>query len=328
MPKLSIIIPCYNAEHYIDDCFLSLEKQTIDIHHLEIIFVNDASTDRTLERLLNFEKKYPKNVIVINCEKNGRQGAARNIGLRYASAEYVGFADDDDCFEPEMFEDLYTKAITWQCDMVMCDFDNIQDNDFKKQPSPSTFPKQDSDALYEITSPEERIAFITMDPVRCIWNKIYRKSMLLENHIFFPEGYIYDDIYFYELVKHYVKRVYKRNCIYYHHIFRQKSASIDTSRKNDMSGYLDVQLMLIETLKQRGFYETHKESYNEMLMLETIGLVKTHLIRYGEIDNSILLEIKQKISPHREEFLQNPLLASLWMADENNIDKKIAMILL
>ena len=67
MPKLSIIIPCYNAEKYIDSCFQSLESQTIGIEHLEIIFVNDASTDNTLNCLNEFEKKHPENVLIVNC---------------------------------------------------------------------------------------------------------------------------------------------------------------------------------------------------------------------------------------------------------------------
>lgn len=69
MPLLSIIIPCYNAEKYIDNCFQSLENQTIGIKNLKIIFVNDASTDNTLKHLMDFEQKHPENVLVVNCEK-------------------------------------------------------------------------------------------------------------------------------------------------------------------------------------------------------------------------------------------------------------------
>ncbi len=330
MPLLSIIIPCYNAEKYIDNCFQSLENQTIGIKNLEIIFVNDASTDNTLKHLMDFEQKHPENVLVVNCEKNGRQGAARNIGLSYATSEYIGFADDDDAFEPEMYEDLYEKAISYDCDMVMCDSDTITGSDSLQQ-SQTEIPANDSsetDELYEIATPEERIAFITMDPVRCIWNKIYRKSILTTNSIHFPEGYIYDDIYFYELVKLYVKRIYKRNCVYYHHIFRQSSASIDTKRKNEMPGYLNVQLILLDELKKRGFYDLYKNSYNEMLLLEAIGLVKTYLIRYGKIEDTILLDVKNKLLPYRDEFLNNPLLQSIWHTGMVDIDRKIAKTLI
>lgn len=329
MPKLSIIIPCYNAEKHIDRCFSSLEGQTIGIEQLEIIFVNDASTDNTLKCLTDFEKKHPENVIVINCEKNGRQGAARNIGLRHATAEYVGFADDDDAFEPEMFEDLYEKAKAYDCDMVMCEFNNITDTEYNNNKDTDLSGNNTSrnDAFYVITTPEERLAIITSDPVRCIWNKIYRRIIISENNISFPEGYIYDDIYFYELVKHYVNRLYVCDRIYYHHIFHETSASIDPSRKDDMQGYLNVQIMLLEELKRRNLYHPYSMSYNEMLLLEAIGLVKSYLMRYGEIEYSILNTIKDKLSPYKDEFLSNPLLEPIWQTEEENTDKKIAQIL-
>lgn len=103
---------------------------------------------------MDFEQKYPENVLIVNCEKNGRQGAARNIGLSYATSEYIGFADDDDTFEPEMYEDLYEKAISYNCDMVMCDHDTITGSDICQQSQPDIPANNSSgsDELYEITT--------------------------------------------------------------------------------------------------------------------------------------------------------------------------------
>ena len=70
MKKVSIIIPCYNAERYIDRCVLSLVNQTIGIDNLELIFVNDASTDHTYEKLCEWEVKYSESIMVINCDEN------------------------------------------------------------------------------------------------------------------------------------------------------------------------------------------------------------------------------------------------------------------
>ena len=107
MSKISVIIPCYNAENVLDNCLESLTAQTIGIENLEIILVNDASTDGTYDRLCQWEQKYPDSIMVINCTENGRQGRARNIGLEYAGADYIGYMDIDDIAEPEMFEELY-----------------------------------------------------------------------------------------------------------------------------------------------------------------------------------------------------------------------------
>ena len=73
-------MPCYNAEQIIDKSIEILVNQTMSIEDMELIFVDDASTDGTLEKLCQWEERYPESVMVIHCEENGRQGRARNIG--------------------------------------------------------------------------------------------------------------------------------------------------------------------------------------------------------------------------------------------------------
>jgi glycosyltransferase involved in cell wall biosynthesis len=82
-------------------------SQTIGLEHLEVIAVNDASTDRTLEKLYQWERRFPENIMVITYEKNIRQGGARNIGLQYASGEYIGFVDADDWIDSAMYQKLF-----------------------------------------------------------------------------------------------------------------------------------------------------------------------------------------------------------------------------
>ena len=109
MKKISVIIPCYNAQAYIPRCLHSIFSQTIGMETLEIILVNDASTDHTLDILLQFENKFPDSVIVVNLEQNIRQGGARNVGLSYASGEYVAFLDADDWIHPDFYSTLYSE---------------------------------------------------------------------------------------------------------------------------------------------------------------------------------------------------------------------------
>jgi glycosyltransferase involved in cell wall biosynthesis len=120
--KISVIVPCYNVESFIDQCIGSLVRQTIGLECLEFIFVDDASTDGTLQKLQQWEKKYPEQILLIPCAKNRRQGAARNVGMQYASGEYIGFVDADDYISPEMYQRLYDIARKEQCDMVTCLF--------------------------------------------------------------------------------------------------------------------------------------------------------------------------------------------------------------
>lgn len=120
--KISIIIPCYNAEQYLDRCLLSLVNQTIDLNKLEIICVNDASTDGTWDKLCSWERRYPENLLLVDCEKNGKLGRARNIGLSYATGDYIAFLDADDWMELDSYERLYWIMQQYQCEIVAFQF--------------------------------------------------------------------------------------------------------------------------------------------------------------------------------------------------------------
>ena len=107
MKKISVIIPCYNIAPWIDRCMASIAVQTIGLDDLEVICIDDASTDGTWEHLQRWERKFPDHILLIRQDVNRRQGAARNLGLQYASAPYIAFVDGDDQLEPDYFEQLY-----------------------------------------------------------------------------------------------------------------------------------------------------------------------------------------------------------------------------
>ncbi len=121
MEKISVIIPCYNVVSYIDRCLSSVMEQSIGLENVEVICVDDASVDNTVEKLLVWEQTYPDSIIVVKSGKNGRQGTARNIGLTYASGDWVAFIDSDDWIEPDYLERLYEKADIKALDMGCCE---------------------------------------------------------------------------------------------------------------------------------------------------------------------------------------------------------------
>ena len=111
MDKISIIIPCYNVEKYIDRCLSSLDDQTYvhnGIGDMELILIDDASTDNTRAKLLLYEAKNPERVIVVSCDTNSGPACARNIAMKYASGDYISFVDADDMADPTMLE-----RMTW-----------------------------------------------------------------------------------------------------------------------------------------------------------------------------------------------------------------------
>ena len=124
MPKVSIIIPVFNAEKYLEKCLDSLVNQTLE--DIEIICIDDGSTDNSLEILKTYEQK-DKRIKVLQ-QTNKKQGAARNYGIREAIGEYIGFVDSDDWAELDMFEKLYNKAISTDSDITMCKVIDYNEN--------------------------------------------------------------------------------------------------------------------------------------------------------------------------------------------------------
>jgi len=122
--KLSVIVPFYNMarDNIINHCLDSILNQTIDHNAYEIIAVDDCSTDDTLQILRTYESDNPGRVIVIACEKNGKQGAAKNRGLAIARGEWISFIDGDDWIAPNYYEELFKAADEIGADMAGCDY--------------------------------------------------------------------------------------------------------------------------------------------------------------------------------------------------------------
>jgi glycosyltransferase involved in cell wall biosynthesis len=221
---------------------------------MELIFVNDASTDGTLEKLLSFERTYPESVLVVNLEKNSKQGAARNIGLSYASGEYIGFVDSDDWVEITMFEKMIQALDTYHCDFVQCRYDFVGDGTEYMVSKP--WPRE---WCADVTNLEQRREFMCerMSLV-AVWDKVYRRDFLLDNEIFFIEGLRCEDIFYSHLVFVYAKSSYCTNDVLYHYFYNAEG----TMRQENNPYQLDkmkVSEAFLELCMERGLMETRKE---------------------------------------------------------------------
>ena len=119
MPKVSVIVPVYNVEQYIEKCLENLVNQTLD--DIEIIVVNDGSTDNSETIINKYLQKY-SNKIKYLTKTNGGLSDARNYGMKYATGEYIAFLDSDDYADVTTYEKMYNKAIEENCDYVECNF--------------------------------------------------------------------------------------------------------------------------------------------------------------------------------------------------------------
>lgn len=283
-PKISIIIPCYNVEKYIDRCVNSLVKQSIGLVNLELIFVNDASTDSTLNMLMEFEKAYPDNIMVIDLPENCRQGTARNIGLNYASAEYIGFVDSDDWVEESMYEKLYNKIIKYNCDVVCCN--NF--TDYSNGRIEGNAKGEDLFITISSESVEERRQFINLSLGSGVWSKLYRKSLIIENAIYFPEKLTYEDNYWISILRFYIKSFYMLQENLYHYSVNVGS----TTRLSNSTHHLDrlnIELMKIDKYKGMCIFDTYHDEFEvEFLNYFYVNTLHILFIQFEPIPMNII----------------------------------------
>lgn len=264
MKKISIIIPCYNVEAYIDRCMESLLGQTIGIEQMELIFVNDASTDGTFRRLTEIEQTYPESVIVVNFEKNQRQGAARNAGLLYASAEYVGYVDADDTIEPCMFEKMLSVIEQYDCDFVQCRWDCIDAAGNKSMTKPWKKP-----GLVNLQDALQRKEFICFaGRLVSLCDKVYKRSFLLENDIYCPEGVRFEDTFFGHLVFVNADSVYCMDDVFYHY-YTNPEGTMQGKKQGYQEDVICVAAAFLQVCTERGLRERQTEAV-EWLFLENI----------------------------------------------------------
>lgn len=299
---LSIIIPCYNSESYIHRCIQSLLCQTLGSEHLQLIFVNDASTDQTLSHLLTYESKYPELITVVNSPVNLKQGGARNLGLQYASGDYVGFVDSDDWVEPDMYEQLYQKAIEYQCDIVGCCIcRNLPDG------TETSYPIS-GDAYYKLTS-DDIAAHRTLPSIGSYnVTRIIKRSILTDHQISFPEQIYYEDNFFAGILQYYLTSGYYLNRCLYHYYYHPDST---TSKNNDFRQLdrLTIELLKIEDLQKRGLFEPyHVQIEYDFLKLFYFNTMDLLFAQFKEFPPDVFCYMKNAITTIFPKYQSNPLL--------------------
>ena len=176
IPMISIIIPIYNAEKYISTCLGSILSQTL--YNIEIICVNDGSTDNSLEILEEYQKKDSR-IVILNQENQG-VSVARNYGISKTTTEYIMFMDADDTIKKITCEKLYNYINNTDIDIVQFQHVNIVlNNKFKLFPYKKSIKK-----AYNVLS-NLKISFPKNDYIFC-WDRLYRKNFIENNGIKFP----------------------------------------------------------------------------------------------------------------------------------------------
>lgn len=183
-PKISVIVPIYNAEKYIDRCMKSIYDQTFQ--DIEIILVNDGSMDKSAEICKEYKAKDDR--VTFIDKKNEGAGSARNAGIEAAKGDYLAFPDVDDWFEPTMYEELYRVAVQGDYDIVFSGANFYQtDSNGEQVYSRNAL----CDAVCYSTKEDCRRNVMTFFPTSTIfdvpWNKLYKRSVAIDHHVRFSD---------------------------------------------------------------------------------------------------------------------------------------------
>ena len=183
---ITIIMPIYNSETYLSKTIDSIISQSIGFNNIELILVDDKSTDNTRNIIQDYASKYD-NIVPIYLDKNsGSPGVGRNKGLENSNAEHIMFIDSDDEYEFDMCEILYNTITENECDCVECNYNKI---DYLT-----------GDDLQRLNNPHEKLFLEPIDALYIFrsftWNKIFKKSIIKKNNIEFVTDRVGEDTFF------------------------------------------------------------------------------------------------------------------------------------
>lgn len=210
--KISVVVPVYNAQKTIALTLESLLKQTLS--EIEIIVINDGSTDNSLAIASRFEKSHPKQIKVITTTNQGAY-QARSAGINHAQGEYVGFCDADDTAEPEMFETLYNKIIDCNADMAVCSYYRQENEKILSTEMKYDFPE---------AKPVDKNAGWLVSVNTATWNKLIRTNLAKQHATLNVSPRIGEDALFLLSIYPHIRSIAFTNKPLYHYYVNNSSA--------------------------------------------------------------------------------------------------------
>ena len=258
---ISVIIPVYNVERYLERCVNSIINQTYK--DLEIILVDDGSSDNSSQMCDDFIKKDSR----VRCihKKNGGLSSARNAGLDIASGEYIGFVDSDDFVEPTMYEKMLDLLISENCDLVECA------TNFLCRDGQKIFEKKENVVMPGKVALERHLDWKIRGkeyvPQVNVWSKLYKSVFWRERR--FPEGKIHEDYFFNCQAFYYANRVgFLQEGLYNYLTYNENSITNAKFSVNDL--YLinqyEFRMDFLKDKNEKKLYEMAKCEYYNLII--------------------------------------------------------------
>lgn len=308
-PKVSVIVPVYNTEKYLNKCLDSLVNQTIG--DIEIVIVNDGSKDSSPQIIKEYMEKYPGK-FVYRTQENSGQAVARNKALGLCTGEYIGFLDSDDFVKEEMFARMYEKAVETDADYVACGYTDLTYEDDKEV-----------ELQHYVAS---KVAHETRDMFKGAlaspFLHLYRRSIMEESGARFPEGVIYEDTAFYlNLIPYCKKLAVIEEPLAYR--VRHSNSTMTTFKAFKVAQIFPVLDASLQFYKEKGFYEQYEEELTYFCVrvllcssLQRIGKVAERKER-KELLHKTLEYIEQNFPDYRKNKYFRGGLQNLYMKSFN-----------
>ena len=295
-PKVSVIIPVFNVEEYLEQCLDSVLNQTL--REVEIICINDGSTDSSLEILKKFALKDSR--IKIIDKKNEGPSAARNEGIKTAAAPYISFLDADDYLEHNALEETFKCAENSDVALVCFGTNIVGEVSPKQKASDERYYAVDTTGVVELTDE------LRLNMNAAPWNKLFKISVIKENNVEFPFGLFYED---YEFCKKYsfcIKKAYYLNKKLYNYRRRPGSTMAQTFSRtfNREFDSLFVAQNIYNFLVEKDLYKDHIVTFNKIF--EYCFRFSLKASPYGNrkkiIDKACELAVKMNLPDDEEIF--------------------------
>lgn len=264
--KVSVIVPVYKVEKYIERCTKSLFEQTLK--DIEYIFVDDCGNDSSIDILQNILKEYPErneSVKIVHHERNKGSFAARITGINNANGEYIIHCDSDDWVETDMYETLYDAAKSEDADIVWCDFID----EFARK---SNYRKEEN-----ATEPEILIKDILRGKNHgAVWNKLVRRDLYTENDIYPLEGggvNIWEDLYLSVNILLHAKKIAYVNKGLYHYSQQNSSSLLSSLSLNKIEDRIKICDSLKDVFIKQSVLEIYDDSLKQRQLLAKMEFV-------------------------------------------------------
>ncbi len=284
MPEISVIVPVYNVENYLKQCLDSILCQTFP--DIEIICVNDGSTDGSRQILEEYKRKDSR--IIIADKQNGGLSSARNAGMRIARGGFISFVDSDDWIEPDMLEKLYNSIVKLNTDIAICAVHRYDEAGQKTDDTDPYYTLGYFDKSFDnrAFSYKDAKPFL-MDVCVTAWNKLYRRSLIEKCSAWYPEGLIFEDgPFFYKLFFNTDRVSLVRDFLYYYRINRK--GSIVQSTGENLLDIVDIVNLMCREAENTSVWNDIKHDFFKRKADDII-------YRYNLIENRLKPEFSKSV---------------------------------